>query len=81
MLEVKHERIVIDPNVMVGKPRIKGTRIPVALILEKLAAGMTYEAILEDHPRLTREDSLAALALAHDYMTQQDIILGSGERL
>ena len=61
-----HERIVIDAAVMAGKPCIKGTRITVELILEKLAAGLRYEAILEDHPRLSREDILAAIAFAHD---------------
>lgn len=59
---MKHERISINPEVMGGKPCITGTRITVELILEKLAAGMSYETILEDHPRLTREDILAALA-------------------
>jgi uncharacterized protein (DUF433 family) len=81
MAEVKHDRITVDPRVMVGKPCIQGTRITVELILEKLAAGLTYEEVLEDHPRLTREDILAALAFAHDYLTRQDIILASGERL
>ncbi len=81
MAEVKHDRITIDSRVMGGKPCIRGTRISVTMILEKLAAGLTYEEILEDHPRLTREDILAALAFAHDYLTQQDIILADGERL
>jgi uncharacterized protein (DUF433 family) len=47
---------------MLGKPVIKGTRITVELILEKLAAGETYEQILEAHPRMNREDIQAALA-------------------
>jgi len=53
-----------DFNVMMGKPVIIGTRIPVELILEKLAAGETYEQILEAHPRLTRQAILAAIAFA-----------------
>ena len=76
-----HERIVINPDVMVGKPCIKGTRITVELILEKLAAGFTYEEILSDHPRLSREDILAAIAFAHDYLVHQDIILADGQTL
>lgn len=44
--------IVSDPQVMMGKPVIAGTRIPVELILEKLAAGETTEQILSAHPRL-----------------------------
>ncbi len=59
-----HERIVINADVMVGKPCIKGTRITVELILEELAAGFTYDEILADHPRLIREDILAAIAFA-----------------
>ena len=47
-----HERIEVNPEIMGGKPVIRGTRIPVELILRKLAAGMSAEAILADHPRL-----------------------------
>lgn len=50
-----------DPNVMMGKPVIVGTRITVELILEKLAAGETVEQILEAHPQLTREAIQAVL--------------------
>jgi uncharacterized protein (DUF433 family) len=78
---MKYERITIDPGVMVGKPCIKGTRITVESILEKLAADMSYEEILEDHPRLAREDILAALAFARDYLARQDIILADGQSL
>lgn len=77
----QHERITIDPAIMVGKPCIKGTRITVELILEKLAAGLSYDEILEDHPRLTREDILAAISFAHDYLAREDIILADGQTL
>ena len=50
-----------DPSIMMGKPVIAGTRIPVELILEKLAAGETVGQLLEAHPRLTREGIHAAL--------------------
>ncbi len=53
-----------DFNIMMGKPVIVGTRIPVEFILEKLAAGETYDQILEAHPRLTRQSILAAIAFA-----------------
>jgi uncharacterized protein (DUF433 family) len=53
-----------DPEVMMGKPVIAGTRITVELILEKLAAGETVDEILEAHPRLTREAVVAALKYA-----------------
>ncbi len=49
---------------MLGKPVIKGTRITVELILEKLAAGESFDQILEAHPRLTREAILASIAFA-----------------
>ena len=55
-----HERIEINPEIMGGKPVIRATRIPVETVLRKLGAGMSVEAILADHPRLTREDILAA---------------------
>lgn len=53
-----------NPDVMMGKPVVAGTRITVELILEKLAAGETIEDLLEAHPRLTREGVLAALGFA-----------------
>ena len=77
----QHERITIDPAVMVGKPCIKGTRITVELILEKLGTGLSYDEILEDHPRLVREDILAAISFAHDYLAREDIILADGQAL
>jgi uncharacterized protein (DUF433 family) len=55
-----HERIEINPEIMGGKPVIRGTRVPVETVLRKLGAGMTVDAILADHPRLTGEDILAA---------------------
>jgi len=58
------QRIVSDPEVMMGKPVVAGTRITVELVLEKLATGRTFEELLDAHPRLTREDILAALAFA-----------------
>jgi uncharacterized protein (DUF433 family) len=59
-----HERIEMNPNVMDGKPVIRGTRVPVELVLRKLGAGMSPEAILVDHPRLTPDDIRAAQAFA-----------------
>ncbi len=56
--------ITSDPNVMMGKPVIAGSRITVDLILEKLGSGESIEAVLEAHPRLTREAVLAALRFA-----------------
>ena len=60
------EHIEINPSVMLGKPVIRGTRIPVELLLRKLAEGATIEDLLDAHPRLTAEDVRAALAYVAD---------------
>lgn len=70
---MKHARIVSDPDVMFGKPTIKGTRVPVERILRKLAAGQTVEAIIETFPRLTVDDVRAAAAYAADVIAREDI--------
>ena len=57
-----------DPKVMMGKPVIKGTRITVELILEKLINGESFEQILESHPNLTIEGIRAAIAFAAESM-------------
>jgi uncharacterized protein (DUF433 family) len=62
----KHPRIEIDPEVMLGKPVIRGTRITVELILRRFAEGYTLGKILNDYPRLKAEDVHAALAFAAD---------------
>ena len=68
------ERLIVsDPTVMMGKPVVRGTRITVELILEKLGAGETMEQILEAHPRLTREGIQAALAFAAETL-RSDVI-------
>src|ERR1700719_4515010 len=72
-MPMAHERIEINPEIMGGKPVIRGTRIPVETVLRKLGAGMTAEAILADHPRLTRDDILAAQSFAADYLADEDL--------
>lgn len=76
-----HDRIEINPEIMFGKPVIKGTRITVEHILRKLAGEMTIDEILADHPHLTPDDIYAAAAFAADYLAQEEIILAGGERL
>jgi len=67
------ERIVIDPEIMGGKPVIKGTRITVELILRLLAEGLTVEEILEDYPHLTDEDIRAALLYASKVLEMEEV--------
>lgn len=69
-----HPRISIDPKVMVGKPCIKGTRIPVDLILRKLAAGDTIQQIQDSYERLTREDIVAAIAFAAETVNNRKAV-------
>ena len=56
--------IISDPNIMMGKPVVAGTRITVELILDKLAAGESIDQILSAHPRLTEQSVRAAIAFA-----------------
>ena len=78
---MKHERIDINPEIMFGKPVVKGTRITVEHILRKLAGGMTVDEIIKDHPHLKPEDIFAAEEFAADYLAQEEIIFASGTKL
>ena len=69
---MKSEWIQVDPAIMMGKPVVKGTRITVELILEKLSAGETIEQILEAHPRLSKEAIYAALDFAAQALRDSD---------
>lgn len=71
---MRHERIEINPAIMDGKPVIRGTRVPVELVLRELGAGMTPEVIMAEHPRLTPDDIRAAQAFAADYLADEEII-------
>ncbi len=65
------ERIIQDPNILVGKPVVKGTRIPVELVLAKLAANPDVQELFADYPRLTIDDVKACLAYAERLVEQQ----------
>lgn len=69
----EHSRVTLDPNVMVGKPVIRGTRIAVELIIGLLAQGWTEQDILAAYPHLTREDILACLAYAQDLVSSEKV--------
>ncbi len=66
--------ITSDPNIMLGKPVIAGTRITVDLVLRKLGAGESIDQLLESHPRLTREAILAALEFAADALGAETVV-------
>ena len=68
------ERIVVTPDLHHGDPCIKGTRIPVAMIVGSLADGMTPQEIRDSYPQLADEDILAALAYAADIL-HQDVLV------
>lgn len=69
-----HERIEINAKIMGGKPVIRGTRVPVEMILRELGAGMPVEEIIHEHPRLTPQDVQAAQTFAADYLADEEII-------
>lgn len=71
---MEHPRISRDPKIMVGKPCIKGTRLTVEHVLRALSQGVTVDVVLEEYPHLTRDDALAAVAYAADYLRQEGLI-------
>jgi len=68
------DRIEIDPRVCGGKPVIRGTRIPVSVILDCLAAGETWEEVQRGYPELSREDIAAALLYARASIEHTDVL-------
>ena len=69
------DRIEINPKVMLGKPVIRGTRIPVELILRKLSEGAVETDLLDAYPRLTREDIQAAIGYAADTVAHEETLI------
>jgi uncharacterized protein (DUF433 family) len=77
------DRIEVNPRVMLGKPVIRGTRIPVELILRKLGEGASEADVLNAYPQLTREDIQAAMRYAADTLAHEEVVFigkGSAER-
>jgi uncharacterized protein (DUF433 family) len=68
------ERIVSDHKVMLGKPVIKGTRITVELILNKLSAGESVSDIITSYPHITKEDVMAAIEYAAAVISNEEMI-------
>jgi uncharacterized protein (DUF433 family) len=67
-------QIAVAPNILLGKPVIKGTRISVELILKKLSEGMSIEVLLEAYPNLTRENIFAALSYSAEVISREELI-------
>ncbi len=67
------DRIVLDSNIMLGKPVLRGTRISIALILEKLAYGATFEELKTDYPFIDEEDIRAALMYAARSLSREEV--------
>lgn len=67
-------RIEVSPRVMLGKPVIRGTRIPVELLLRKLSEGATEADLLKAYPRLTRDDIHAAMRYAADTLAHEEVV-------
>lgn len=68
------DHIVSDPDILVGKPAVKGTRISVELILGWLAQGWTQDMILESYPQLGHDDILACLAFAAEMLREEEYV-------
>ncbi len=75
---MNNKLIVSDPDIMMGKPTVAGTRITVEQVLEKLASGETIEQILKAHPRLTEEAIYAAIGFAAEAL-RADIVYPTPE--
>ncbi len=69
------DRIEINPKVMLGKPVIRGTRIPVELILRKLSEGAKEKDLIDAYPRLTHADIQAAIGYAADTLAHEETVL------
>ena len=74
------DRIEINPEVMLGKPVIRGTRIPVEMLVRKLAEGATHESLLDAYPNLTDQDLRAALRYAADALANEETLVLSGTK-
>jgi len=66
-------RIIVDPKIMLGKPVIKGTRLTVEIIIEKIAYGATFEDLVRDYPFLKREDISSALLYAAKRLAHEEV--------
>ncbi len=68
------ERLEINPEIMMGKPIVKGTRITVELLLRKLSEGMSIEELLEAYPNIKAEDIYAVLSYSADVIGKEEML-------
>jgi len=68
---INEERIEINPEICHGKPRIKGTRIMISIILEWLEAGKSFEEIIDAYPDLSQKDISAAIRYARKFLEEE----------
>ena len=73
-MKTYHDKIITNPDVMLGKPVIKGTRIPVELIIRKLGESAVFEDLLDAYPNLKKDDIQAALLYAAGHMRNETLI-------
>lgn len=69
----RHERIIIDPGILVGEPVIKGTRLAVEFIIDLLANGWTQDEIIRNYPGISGEDIQACLAYASQILHEEKV--------
>ncbi len=69
-----YDRISVNPNVMVGKPVVQGTRIPVSLVLRHLSGTLDLADLYDAYPSLTEEDVRACLQYAADLMEGEEVV-------
>lgn len=70
-----YDRIEMNPDIMLGKPVVRGTRVTVELIVRKVAEGATEATLLDAYPRLTRDDIRTALRYAADILAHEEVLL------
>jgi len=70
---IYQDRVIIDPEILAGKPVIKGTRIPVEMVLKRLAQDFDLNSLFEAYPRLTLEDVKACLEYAYALVEGEDV--------
>lgn len=75
-----HDRIEINPKIILGKPVIKGSRITVEFILRKIGEGTDEQSLLDAYPHLTQDDIHAALRYAADTLAHEEVVLEVASR-